>query len=27
VRLDEDFLDRYVVSPGDDDPDDYTWAR
>jgi hypothetical protein len=22
VRLDEDFLDRYVVSPGDDDPDD-----
>jgi hypothetical protein len=27
VRLDEDFLDRYVVSPGDDGPDDYTWAR
>jgi hypothetical protein len=27
VRLDEDFLDRYVVSPGDDAPDDYTWAR
>jgi hypothetical protein len=27
VRLDEDFLDRYVVSPGDDPPDDYTWAR
>src|ERR687890_1008764 len=27
VRLDEDFLDRYVVSPGDDDPEDYTWAR
>jgi hypothetical protein len=27
VSLDEDFLDRYVVSPGDDDPDDYTWAR
>jgi hypothetical protein len=27
VRLDEDFLDRCVVSPGDDDPDDYTWAR
>ena len=23
----EDFLDRYVVSPGDDPPDDYTWAR
>ena len=23
VRLDEDFLDRYVVSPGDDSPDDY----
>jgi hypothetical protein len=27
VRLDEDFLDRYVISPGDDAPDDYTWAR
>ena len=27
VRLDEDFLDRYVVSPGDDPPEDYTWAR
>jgi hypothetical protein len=27
VRLDEVLLDRYVVSPGDDDPDDYTWAR
>ena len=27
VRLDEDFLDRYVVSPGDDAPEDYTWAR
>ena len=27
VELDEDFLDRYVVSPGDDAPDDYTWAR
>ncbi|HYQ84612.1 MAG TPA: hypothetical protein VEP28_11495 [Rubrobacter sp.] len=27
VRLDEDFLDRYVVSPGYDNPDDYTWAR
>ncbi len=23
VRLDEDFLDRYVVSPGDDAPDGY----
>ena len=23
VRLDEDFLDRYVVSPGDDAPGDY----
>jgi hypothetical protein len=23
VRLDEDFLDRYVVSPGDNAPDDY----
>ena len=27
VGLDEDFLDRYVVSPGDDAPEDYTWAR
>ena len=27
VRLEEDFLDRYVVSPGDDAPEDYTWAR
>ena len=27
VGLEEDFLDRYVVSPGDDSPDDYTWAR
>jgi hypothetical protein len=27
VRLDEDFLDRYVVSPGDDAPEDYRWAR
>ena len=27
VSLDEGFLDRYVVSPGDDAPDDYTWAR
>ena len=27
VRLDEDFLDRYLVSPGDDAPEDYTWAR
>jgi hypothetical protein len=27
VRLDEDFLDRYVESPGDDAPEDYTWAR
>jgi hypothetical protein len=27
VGLDEDFLDRYVVSPGNDAPDDYTWAR
>jgi hypothetical protein len=27
VGLDEDFLDRYVVSPGDDGPYDYTWAR
>ena len=25
VRLDEDFLDRYVVSPGDDAPDSYRW--
>jgi hypothetical protein len=27
VGLEEDFLDRYVVSPGDDAPDDYPWAR
>ncbi len=27
VGLDEDFLDRYVVSPGDDAPNDYRWAR
>ena len=27
VRLDEDFLDRYVISPGDDAPSDYMWAR
>jgi len=27
VGLDEDFLDRYIVSPGDDAPDDYWWAR
>ena len=27
VGLDEDFLDRYLVSPGDDAPDDYGWAR
>ncbi len=27
VGLDEDFLDRYVVSPGDDAPDGYRWAR
>jgi hypothetical protein len=27
VGLEEDFLDRYVKSPGDDAPDDYTWAR
>ena len=27
VGLDEDFLDRYVISPGHDAPDDYTWAR
>ena len=25
VRLDENFLDRYVVSPGDDAPDGYRW--
>ena len=25
VRLNEDFLDRYVVSPGDDAPDGYRW--
>ena len=27
VGLEEDFLDRYVVSPGDDAPGDYPWAR
>jgi hypothetical protein len=27
VGLEEDFLDRYVISPGDDAPDDYPWAR
>src|SRR5215218_6286514 len=27
VGLDEDFLDRYVVSLGDDASDDYRWAR
>ena len=27
VGLDEDFLDRYIVSPGDDAPEDYRWAR
>jgi sporulation protein YlmC with PRC-barrel domain len=27
VRLDEDFLDRYVVSPGEDSPDGYRWRR
>jgi hypothetical protein len=27
VGLEEDFLDRYVVSPGDDAPEDYPWAR
>jgi len=27
VGLDEDFLDRYVVNPGEDGPDDYAWAR
>jgi hypothetical protein len=27
VGLDDDFPDRYVVSPGDDAPDDYRWAR
>src|ERR671921_647136 len=27
VRLEEDFLDRYVVSPGGDAPEDYRWAR
>jgi hypothetical protein len=27
VSLDEDFLDRYVISPGDDAPSDYRWAR
>jgi hypothetical protein len=25
VRLDEDFLDRYVVSPGGDAPGGYRW--
>ena len=25
--LEEDFLDRYVASPGDEAPDDYVWAR
>jgi hypothetical protein len=25
VRLDDDFLDRYVVSPGRDAPDGYRW--
>ena len=25
VRLDEDYFDRYVVSPGDDAPDGYRW--
>ena len=25
VRLDEDFLDHYVVSPGGDAPDGYRW--
>jgi hypothetical protein len=25
VRLDEDFLDRYVVSTGDDSPGGYRW--
>jgi hypothetical protein len=25
VRLGEDFLDRYVVSPGDDAPGGYRW--
>src|ERR671910_123218 len=27
VGLEEDFLDRYVVSPGEEAPDDCTWAR
>jgi Protein of unknown function (DUF2630) len=27
VRLDEDFLDRYVVSPGDDAPGGYSGYR
>ena len=27
VRLDEDYFDRYVVSPGDDPPDGYRWQR
>jgi Protein of unknown function (DUF2630) len=25
VGLDDDFLDRYVVNPGDDAPDGYRW--
>ena len=25
VKLDNDFLDRYVVSPGRDTPDGYRW--
>ena len=27
VGLNEDFLDRYVIDPGDDAPNDYRWAR
>ena len=27
VGLDEDYLERYAVSPGDGAPDDYRWAR
>ena len=27
AELEEDFLDRYVVSPGDDTPDDYRSVR
>jgi hypothetical protein len=27
VGLEEDFLDRYVISPGDDAPGDYGWSR